>query len=93
MDTGSTLLFKKDDADVVAEFSKEPMVVGCSDCVVGTCCAWGVPEYKDWNKLGLPDSIDGNIDSAGGEGSGVFNTPCPNCSVGEATYCSKGLVA
>ena len=59
------------------------MVVGCCPCAMGVCIPWGVPEYKDWNKLGLPNSNNGNPDNCCGEGSGVFNTPCPNCSKGE----------
>lgn len=53
------------------------------------CHAWGISEYSNWDKLGLPDSNISNPDNCCGEGSGVFNTPCPNCSASWATYCSK----
>ena len=54
------------------------MVVGCCAGAVGVCIAWGIPEYNDWYKLGLPDSNSGNLPSSCGEGNGVFNTACPN---------------
>ena len=65
-----------DDADVAAEFSKEPRVMGCCDCVMGVCVAWGLPEYSNWDKLGLADSNNWYPGSCCGEGSGVFNTVC-----------------
>ena len=69
------------DIDVAAEFSKEPMVVGFCDCDVGVCAPWDIPEYKDWDKLGLPDSDNGNASSSCNEGSGVFNTAFKNKKV------------
>ncbi|MEM3883371.1 MAG: hypothetical protein QXT94_00345 [Methanothrix sp.] len=68
----------KDDADAPAEFNKEPMVVDGCVCATGVCPVWSIPEYKDWDKLGLPNNNNGIPDSCCGEGSGVFNTPCPN---------------
>ena len=79
------LLFMKDDADVAAEFNKEPMVVGCCACAVGACRAWGIPWRYNWSKLNGGVAI--NNPSACGEGSGVFNTPCATCSADCTTFC------
>ena len=54
---------------------------GCA-CVVGVGDSGSICEYKYGNKLGFAASSNGNPDSCCGEGSGVFNTSCPNCSAG-----------
>ena len=64
-----------DDADVAAEFSKEPRVMGYCDCAVDAGVAGGVPgEGRD--KPGLVDSDNWYSGSCCGEGNRIFNTTC-----------------
>ena len=55
------------------------MVDGCA-CAVGASGAWDIPWRYNWGELNGGITINNPGDC--GEGSGVFNTACPNCPVG-----------